>query len=207
MQMQRVDIWIAALLTLAMFSFLYKENPFYRVAEHVFVGVAAGHGVIVAVDSYLRPTVKSVVKDDQYIYIIPLVIGLLIYTRYVKSVAWLSRITIAFLVGIGAGIALTRQIKPFFLDQIAATIKPVWVAGKLGVSLNNIVLITGVVATLIYFFFTTSQKGVLKVTSTYGRWIMMIAFGAAFGNTVMSRISLFLGRAQFLMKDFLGVLH
>ena len=35
-------VWIAALLTVAIFSFLIKENPFYRVAEHLFVGVSNG---------------------------------------------------------------------------------------------------------------------------------------------------------------------
>ena len=35
--------WIAAFLTLAIFSFLYKDNPFYKIAEHIFVGVSAGY--------------------------------------------------------------------------------------------------------------------------------------------------------------------
>jgi len=200
-----VDVWVAALLTLAIFSFLYKENAFYRTAEHIYVGVAAGHGAVIAVDSYLRPTVKSAFSG-QAILIIPLAIGLLMYSRFIKPVNWMSRLTIAFLVGIGSGIALTRQIKPFFVDQLVTSIKPLWVAGSLGTSINNILLVAGVVGSLSYFFFTTEQKGILKWSSNFGRWTMMIAFGAAFGNTVMSRISLFLGRVQFLMKDWLGVL-
>ena len=35
--------WVAALLTLALFSFLYKENPVFRFAEHLLVGVSAGY--------------------------------------------------------------------------------------------------------------------------------------------------------------------
>ena len=35
-------IWVGALLTLFVFSFLYKDNPFYKFAEHLFVGVSAG---------------------------------------------------------------------------------------------------------------------------------------------------------------------
>ncbi|HHW17824.1 MAG TPA: hypothetical protein GXX30_02850 [Firmicutes bacterium] len=203
--MDRLGIWVAAILTLAVYSFLYRENVLYRTAEHIFVGVAAGHGVIVAVDSYLRPTLKSIIKGD-VIYLVPLIIGFLIYTRFYKPWAWMSKITIGFLVGIGAGITLTRQVKPFFLDQIAATIKPVYVSGDLGQSVNNLLLVLGVVGTLSYFFFTVDRKGPLKFSSQFGRWTMMVAFGAAFGNTVMARISLFLGRAQFLLRDFLGVL-
>ncbi|MDP2858747.1 MAG: hypothetical protein Q8P50_12320 [Bacillota bacterium] len=203
----RLYIWVAALLTLAIFSFLYKENPVYRAAEHLFVGVAAGNGVVMAVDSYLRPTVKSVFGGGQPLYIIPLCIGLLMYTKFVRPVAWMSRITIAFLVGIGSGIALTRQIKPFFVDQIVATIQPLYIPGNLGLTINNILLVTGVATSLSYFYFTAEQKGALGYSAKLGRYTMMIAFGAAFGNTVMSRISLFLGRVQFLMKDWLGVLR
>ena len=35
--------WVAVFLTLAIFSFLYKDNPFYKVAEHLFVGISAGY--------------------------------------------------------------------------------------------------------------------------------------------------------------------
>ncbi len=203
--MDRAGVTIAALLTLAIFSFLYKENVFYRTAEHIFVGVAAGHGVIVALDSYLKPTFRAI-EDGQYVNLVPLAIGILIYTRFLPKVASAGRITISFLVAIGAGITLTRQIKPFFLDQIVATMQPVFIRGNLAASLNNLLLVLGVIGTLSYFFFTVEKKGILKYSSDFGRWTMMIAFGAAFGNTVLARISLFLGRAQFLMKDWLGIL-
>ena len=39
--MQALAITFAAFLTLAIFSFLYKDNPFYKFAEHLFVGVSA----------------------------------------------------------------------------------------------------------------------------------------------------------------------
>ena len=35
--------WVAVFLTFAIFSFLYKDNPFYKIAEHIFVGVSAGY--------------------------------------------------------------------------------------------------------------------------------------------------------------------
>ncbi len=38
-----VGAWIAVFLTLAIFSYLYRDNPFYKIAEHVFVGVSAGY--------------------------------------------------------------------------------------------------------------------------------------------------------------------
>ena len=38
-----VGPWIAAFLTLAILSYLYKDNPFYKVAEHLFVGISTGY--------------------------------------------------------------------------------------------------------------------------------------------------------------------
>ena len=35
----------------------------------------------------------------------------------------------------------------------------------------------------------------------------MIAFGASFGYTVMARVSLLIGRIQFLLHDWLGVIQ
>lgn len=43
MTAELVGAWIAVFLTLAIFSYLYKDNPFYKIAEHVFVGVSAGY--------------------------------------------------------------------------------------------------------------------------------------------------------------------
>lgn len=202
--MDTFGIWVAAFLTLALYSFLWRENPVYRFAEYLYVGIGAGHGVVVTIDNYIRPTLKtSIIKQGNWSYLIPVVIGLLIYTRYVRSIAYMARWTIAFFLGVGAGIVLTRDFKPYFVTQLTSTFKPVWVAGKLSTSLNNIILVIGVVTTLTYFFFTTKRVGVLDYSARFGRWMMMIAFGSAFGNTVMARVSLFLGRMQFLLGDWL----
>jgi hypothetical protein len=48
-------VWIAAFLTLAIFSLLYKDNPFYKVAEHLFVGLSIGYGVVIMWQNVLWP--------------------------------------------------------------------------------------------------------------------------------------------------------
>ena len=42
-------IWngVAAFLVLSIYSFLYKDNPFYKFAEHLVVGVSAGYFAII----------------------------------------------------------------------------------------------------------------------------------------------------------------
>jgi hypothetical protein len=208
MTLDTFGIWLAAGLTLAIYTFLYKENPIYRVAEHLYVGLGAGHGIVVYIDGYIRPTLKvSLGQKHMWSLLIPLVLGLMMYTRYFKSIAYLSRWTMAFFFGVGAGYVLTKDFKPYFITQITGTFKPFFVAGKpFSTTINNTLLVLGVVCTLMYFFFTTKRVGVLHYGSVFGRWVMMVAFGAAFGNTVMARVSLFLGRMQFMLIDWLKVL-
>ncbi len=38
---------VAAFLTLCIFSFLYRDNPFYRFAEHLIVGISAGYWIAI----------------------------------------------------------------------------------------------------------------------------------------------------------------
>jgi hypothetical protein len=49
--------------------------------------------------------------------------------------------------------------------------------------------------------------GIIRCWTGIGRWAIMIAFGAIFANLVMSRVSLFLGRMQFLLDDWLHLIH
>ncbi len=204
--------WLAALMTLGIFSILYKENPIYRIAEHMFVGLSAAHGIVVTYQNTIKPGITTnMLQKGQYWEIIPIVIGLLIYCGAFKSIAWLNRIPIALWMGYNAGLAISvRTIVPW-MQQIIQSFKPLVVFYKNGAfdllsSFNNIVFVAAVMSTLIYFFFTREHKGVLKHSATFGRWMMMIAFGASFGNTVMARISLLLGRLQFILGDWLHII-
>ncbi len=204
--------WVAALMTLAIFSILYKENPIYRIAEHLFVGLTAAHTIVATYHNTIKPGVETnMIKNGQWWELIPIAIGLMIYCGAFKNIAWLNRIPISFWMGYNAGLALSvRTIVPW-MQQIMQSFKPLVAFNKAGgfdllTSFNNIVFVAAVLSTLIYFFFTREHKGVLKHSATFGRWMMMIAFGASFGNTVMARISLLLGRCQFLLGDWLHII-
>lgn len=197
--------WIVAFFTLALFSIAWKDNPVYRFVEHLYVGMAAAYGVGMAWFNYGRPNIEAIQKGN-ISYIIPIIIGLMIYTRYIKSLAWISRYTISFTVGTGAGYILSRDFRTNIVNQLAATFKPFWVPGNISETINNLILVIGVMGTMAYFLFTARRKGVVGVAANIGKWIMMIAFGTAFGNTVLGRISLFLGRMQFLLGDWLKII-
>jgi len=73
---------LAALLTLFTFSFLYKDNPFYKFAEHLVVGVGAGYFAVLLVLTSLKPTLWDRVITGQWWYLIPGILGLMMWFRF-----------------------------------------------------------------------------------------------------------------------------
>lgn len=209
--METVGIWIGALCTLAIFSFLLRENPFFRTAEHLFIGLAAGLGIFYGYQTIVSNAWTPLFNPDpgearKWFLIVPLVLGVLLYTRFLKKGKWISRIPLGFLVGVGSALAIRGVIGASFMSQIVATMElPLWhTMAKF--KIDAILFILGVIGTLIYFFFSREQKGPLKVGAGIGKWVMMLAFGAAFGNTVMARMSLLVGRIYFLLGEWLHIL-
>ena len=148
-------------------------------AETIFVGTTAGYAVAMTFGNRIKPAVMiDILEKGKWNYVIPIILGLLMYTRFSKSLQWLSRYPISFTVGVGAGVVLTKQWKPMLIDQVVATIKPL--SGPTGGQIiNAVILLVGVVCTLSFFLFTAEPKGPLKYGSQIGRYTMMIAFGAA----------------------------
>jgi hypothetical protein len=103
-----------------------------------------------------------------------------------------------------AGIFLTSQLHGLVLPQMRDTMLPLWNDGGLAALALPLVVVVGVISTLIYFYFSKPHTGALGVTAKVGIWFIMISFGAHFGFTVMGRVSLLIGRGQFLIEDWVG---
>jgi hypothetical protein len=220
----QAEVWIGALLTLMIFSFLWKDNAFYKFAEHLFVGVSAAYWMVVAIWTTILPNliarlypslVQRVIPgagatEPQYDYLLPLVFGLLLLTRLLPKIHYLSRWAMALVIGYAAGTNLIRYLQSDLMSQISSTIVPVVVVAEgrvsVGQTFSHIILFLGVFCGLVYFFFSREHKGVLKPASRIGIWILMVTFGASFGYTVMARISLLTGRVQYLLRDWLGLI-
>ncbi len=203
MMLNIIGTWLAATLTLAIFSFLYKDNPFYKLAEHIYVGVSAGFWVIYLWAFDIKPMLidrfVTSVGIEKWILLIPAILGVLMLTRWFPKTAWISRIPLSFTIGIGAGLGVTASIQGFLIPQIGATLLPL-------TTINNILLVIGVISTILYFYFSKEFKGVSNLFFRLGIIFIMVAFGASFGYTVMARISLLIGRIYFLLHNFLGII-
>lgn len=199
-------IWngLAVFFTLCIFSFLYKDNPFYRFAEHLVVGVSAGYFAIILIYNGLIPKlINPVFRQGQLHYIVPGLLGLLMWTRFSKKWSWLSRYSIAVYMGVATGVVIPLYMYTHILRQAEATMVPV---GFTSLPLfNSLLVVIGVISGLVYFFFSKAHTGVFGAVSKVGIFVLMIGFGAGFGLTVMGRISLLVDRILFI-KNYISQL-
>lgn len=194
-----IGIWVSALLTLAAYSFLWKENKVFRAVEHIFVGLGAGYYLVMGYGNIVDKAWNPITKNGQLYLIIPVIMGLMLFGRFSKSTRWASRVPLAFIVGMGAAVALRGAVHQQFIKQLQATMVPLN-------SVNNIVVVLGTIAVLTYFFFTFPKNRALSVSSNIGRWVLMVTFGAAFGNGIMGRISLSIGTMQLLFGQWIKLI-
>jgi hypothetical protein len=204
--------WVATGLTLFIFTFLYEDNPLFKLAEHLYVGISVGYTIVKAYDTVVvRLIYEPIVKQGDWTLLFPLAIGSLMLARYVPKVAWLSRIAFAFVVGVGSGLVIPRVISSYILKQVEDTIRPLVAMADGQVTfvlnpllptsnLNAIIVLVGVASVLFYFFFSVEHTGPGRVVARTGIIFLMIAFGAAFGYTVMARMSLLIGRFGDLIE-------
>jgi len=202
-------IFIAAGITLSLYSFLYKDNPLFKFAENLYVGVAAAYTLnqvwyTVLLADVFNPTFDlngQTGGTNEWLLIFPVVLGLFMLTQLASDkFNWLSRIAFAFVVGLGAGLAIPRTIAANILAQMQPSMQPI-TADLAG--LNLLIILIGVVTVLIYFFYSVEHTGAVGVASKVGIWFLMVSFGASFGYTIMARLSLLIGRVGFLLEDWL----
>jgi hypothetical protein len=227
-------VWVEAIMTLAILSYLYKDNPVYKAAEYLFVGVASGFYLSTYFQNVLVPNLFVPVwrgvhatfgpgtpAPTDLIRLSSLVLAVFMFMRFSPKGAWLSRWPLGALVGAFAGLAVIGLAQGDLIPQIDSNLLPIvtpgaWttLSGAQGLAqgmaaflglFSNIVLIVGLLATLMYFFFSLEHRGFTGRTAKLGVYFLMISFGASYGFTVMARISLALDRLRFLFEDWLGI--
>ena len=221
-----IGIWIAAFLTLGILSFLYKDNPVYKLCEAIFVGVSAGYWFVSLFWQNIWPKLILNLRDaavrlstdgtwdSRWLYLVAGVLGVMMLMRLLPKVGWISRWPLAFIVGSTAGLYFITYLQSNAINQIHDTLVPLVTAGTgtfLGLPLpfhidwTGLFVFVGTFTGLIYFFFSIEHTKVAGGAARIGIFFLMVTFGASFGYTVMSRMSLLIGRMDFLFGDWLGL--
>jgi len=208
---------------LAIYSFLWKENRFYRFFEHVYIGVATGYGVVETIANFvwpdwLKPTLGYDLQPwEPYSYwkllwFVPAAFGMLMYFMLSRKHNWIARIVIGAGLGIAGGMAFQAFFGSFF-PTLVDSFRPLVVhsfnpvTGKetlnLAMMAFNALFLLTLICVMTYFFFSFEHsKPGIKQASALGRWLMMVTFGAFFGSTVMARMALLIDRLQFMIHDW-----
>jgi hypothetical protein len=208
---------------LAIYSFLWKENRFYRFFEHLYIGVATGYGVVETIATFvwpdwLKPTLGLDLQPWQpynywrLLWFLPAAFGMLMYFMLSRKHNWIARLVIGTGLGLAGGMAFLSFFSNFF-PTLVDSFRPVLVhsfdpatgAASLNWSLmvGNVLFLVTLVCVMTYFFFSFEHnKPGIKQASVLGRWLMMVTFGAFFGSTVMARMALLIDRLQFMIHDW-----
>jgi hypothetical protein len=220
--------WVAVILTLVVFSYLLGDNVLYRLAEHIFVGVAVGYAVVIAFHSVIvpklvLPTVDALQAQDSgrlTLLAITWLLGVLLFTKAFRRagfLSWLGSFSLATLLGVGAALALSGALLGTLKPQIDAASDLSLYAGTQPYSpalawFSGVLVLIGTTGVLLHFYFGGRQGGRLselwrrlaQMWGRLGRWFILVTFAALLATTFMGRLSLLVGRIQFLIDSIRG---
>lgn len=188
-------------LTLFVFSYLWGENPLFRIATHLFVGVAAGYTLIIAIYNIILPQLILPLftgsQDEVILAAIYLIPSALVLTKLSPKLARLGNPAVAILVGIGAAAAIGGAVFGTIIPQISSSTRLFEVSNFIDAS----VILVGTLSTLIYFQFRvqkdTSGLKWGKISTNIGmvgQIFIAVTFGALFAGVYFAALTALIER-------------
>ena len=203
--MELLGMALGTFLIFSTLSMLWKDNPFFRVGQMAVMGSSISHFILYNMQNVYNNALKPLMNQD-YMMIIPLVLGLLMYGRLKKSTAWLARYPSSVLVGIGTGVMVAGTVSGQVLDQIAVTITDVLASrGSAMAGINALIIAVGVVTSITFFVFTKEHTGVVGKSASIGRKFLMISLGANWSGELVWYLTQLVGRLMYI-KNFVTAL-
>lgn len=232
---QAIGIALGFVFTLMIYSYLLGDNPLYRLAIHILIGIGLGYAAVVATYTVIIPQLIDPVVTalsgtpgsfaEQGLPLLTL-LALLLLLKLSRHTAPLGNVTMGFVFGVGSAVAVGGAVLGTLLPQIAATAIPfspdaapavVAVQGSWLNVLAGLLIMGGTITTLFYFHFgaRSVSEGVverpawIRAGSQIGQIFLMVAFGSLFAGTIVASLSLLTERARFMIQapeEFLRLL-
>ena len=216
---QAVGVWMAAVLTLAVLSTVLGRNVFFRLAEALFVGVAAGYGAALAWTGVLAPRISLLIQDPggHWHYALFFALGVLLLARNARVLSPLAGLPLGVLVGAGAGLALGGALTGSLVAQVRASVvslSPASYGGGLSgwaKALDALLVVLGVVAVLASYQFTTNPRSrlaswwqaVVRPLRGVGRVYILVTFGVLLAGALLSFYVVLSSRLDFLLDAWI----
>ncbi len=216
---------LSFLITLMILSYLIGDNPLFRIAAYLFTGVSAGYVAVVAwwqvlLPKLVYPLVSGNPMEKAFAAIPLFGVGLILMKIWPR----LSKIgnpAMAYLVGVGAAVAIGGGLTGTLFPQIGATINAFDVnlipsdgpLGFVGWILNGGIILMGTVTSLAYFHFGANAKPdgsvkrfiLIEILAWVGQIFIAIALGVIFAGVYAAALTAFIERISSLLK-FIGLL-
>ncbi len=210
---------ISLIFTLLIFSYLIGDNPLFRIAVYLFVGVSAGYVAAIAVWQVIVPRLVYPILfgsiNEKIFAAIPLLGGLFILMKVSSRLAGAARMTMAFLVGAGAAVTIAGAVAGTLIPQMNATInifdlKAAAANNISGVEAagNGVIIILGTVLSLAYFHFGARPKadgsmrrlGLIEIAAWLGRIFIGITLGAIFAGVYAASLTALIERIASIIN-------
>jgi len=195
-----IGVWVGVFVTLMVLSFLYKENPFFRLAEYSFIGLAAGYALAASLRLFINQALNPIFLGGNLTFIVPVILGSLFYAQFTKKYSSLYRLPLSLALGYSLGVTIWSIFATFFVKQVTATMIPLFTGNAL-TTFDNVILVAGTILSLSYFILQREQKGVWGGFTRVGKYFILATLGAVFGSTVLGRMAIIIQRIQFLVGD------
>ncbi len=208
-------------LTLLVFSYIFGDNPLFRLTIHIFIGVAAGYAGMVVIYNVLLPRLViplfSEDRGELLLALVPLLLGLLLLTKLFPRLARVGNFPMAYLVGVGAAAAIGGSVLGTMFPQASASINllDLGAARENGVNagvqfINGGLILLGTLTTLAYFHFGTrsrpdqpaERQPWIEAVSKVGSYFIAVTFGVLFAGVYAAALAALVERLFFLW-DFL----
>ena len=207
-----IGLSLGFLLTLLVLSYLLGDNPLFRLASHIFIGVSAGYAAIVTINNVLVPRlILPIVTGTQgerllsILLLIPSLFLLAKITPFRKAGNW----SVAILVGIGAASAVGGAITGTLFPQLLGTINSFEVPTGSSTTrpiLNGFLIVLGTMTTIIYFHFGArsipgqrdEQLPIIQTLGKIGHFFIALTLGVLFAGVYISALTALVDRLYFL---------
>jgi len=183
---------VGIFISFCMYTTLYgKPNPLRSWAEFSYLACGTAVSVVFALWYIYRTAIINIMAGDT-ILIAGVILGLMMLFRIHPDYTYVSRVPLAFTVGVTLALSLRTIIFTDFLRQINATIVKLWTGVPLEF-LYRFTIAVSVLTMLTFFLYTTEITGPLHWSARLGEYLMYIGFGSIFAQTFMGRLGLFVG--------------
>ncbi len=204
MDSQLIFTLVGFVLTLMVFSYIFGDNFLFRLASYLFVGVSGGYVGALVIDQVIFPRLIYPLLDgtlaEKILAGIPLILGTLLLTKLSPRLARLGNIPMAYLVGIGAAIAVGGAVFGTLLGQIRGAAEPFNMTdptNSFGGMLEGLVILVGAVGTLVYFQFGANTRPdqpprrapLVEGLALVGQIFIGITLGALFAGVYAAAIT------------------